>query len=75
MQQRRAVQVSDESLKEAISDVKREGYRRAIVGAHSVASLTRIEHEIRFDFQLTQDARLQLLGEVGIASVPLEAGR
>jgi len=63
MQREKAVQVLSRDLKEAISDAKKEGYRRALAGAHDSVALSFIEHEIRRDFQLTRVDKLQLLGE------------
>jgi hypothetical protein len=68
VQRAKAVQVLDRDLKEAISDVKRDGYRKALGEAHDLVALSLVEHEIRLDFQLTRDDRLQLLGEVEHAS-------
>ncbi len=64
MQRAKAVQLLDQDLKEAISDVKKDGYRKALEEAHDQTALSLVEHEIRSDFQLTRDDRLQLLGEV-----------
>lgn len=68
MQRAKAVQVFDQDVREAISDVKKDGYRKALGEAHGPVGLSLIEHEIRLDFQLTRDDRLQLLGEVEHAS-------
>ena len=68
MQRAKAVQVFDQDLKEAISSVKRNGYRKALGAARDRASLALIEHEVRADFQLTRDDRLQLLADVEGAS-------
>jgi len=64
MQRAKAVQVLDQDLKEAISDVKKDGYRKALRESHDQAVLSIIEHEIRSDSQLTRDDSLQLIGEV-----------
>ncbi|HYB75391.1 MAG TPA: hypothetical protein VEC08_00380 [Nitrososphaerales archaeon] len=68
MQRAKAVHVFDQDLREAISGVKKDGYRKVLEEAHDQASLRVIEHEIRSDFQLTGDDRLQLLGEAEQAS-------
>ena len=68
MQRAKAVQVFDQDLREANSDVKKEGYRKSLGEVRDAAALSFIEHEIRSDFQLTRDDRLQLLGEVEHAS-------
>jgi len=64
MQRAKAVQVFNEDLKEEISDVKKDGYRKALREAHDQAALSIIEHEIWSDFQLTREDSLQLIGEV-----------
>ena len=63
MQKAKAVQVFDQDLKEAISDVKKDEYRRELENVRNLAALNIIEHRIRTDFQLTRNDRLQLLGE------------
>jgi hypothetical protein len=68
MQRAKAVQVFDQDLKEAISDVKRDEYKRELENARNLAALDIIEHRIRTDFQLTRNDRLQLLAEVGRAT-------
>jgi hypothetical protein len=64
MQRAKAVQIFDQDLKEAISDVKKDEYRRELENARDLAALEIIEHRIRTDFQLTRGDRLQLLAEV-----------
>ena len=64
MQRAKAVQVFDQDLKEAISDVKRDEYRRELETMRDLVWLDIIEHKIRTDFQLTRNDRLQLLAEV-----------
>jgi hypothetical protein len=64
MQRTKSVQAYDNDLKEAISSVKAEVYTQALARAHDLDALTTVEHEIRSDFQLIQDDRLRLLGEV-----------
>jgi len=68
MQRAKAVQAFDRDLKEAISDVRKDGYKKALAAAHDPGALSFIEHEIRSDFQLTRNDRLQLLGQVELAS-------
>ena len=58
------MQVFDQDLKEAISDVKTNEYWRELKSARSSVALSAIEHRIRMDFQLTGNDRLQLLAEV-----------
>ena len=64
MQRAKVVQDFDQDLKEAISSVKKEEYRKAVDKACDLLDLNIIEHRIRTDFQLTQDDRLQLLGDI-----------
>lgn len=64
MQRAKAVQVFDQDLKEAISDVRKDEYRRELETVHNLVRLEIIEHKIRTDFQLTRNDRLQLLAEV-----------
>ncbi len=64
MQRAKAMQVFDQDLKEAISSVKKDEYRRALGWAHDLMALNVIEHKIRTDSQLTQDDRVQLLGDI-----------
>jgi hypothetical protein len=64
MQRAKVMQVLERNLKEAISNVKKDGYRRTLGNAHDMTALNVIEHRIRTDFQLTQDDRIQLLGDV-----------
>jgi len=67
MQRAKTHQVFDRDLKDAISQVRKEEYRKAIEEVHDLDSLSRIDHEIRSNFQLTRDDRLQLLGEAELA--------
>jgi hypothetical protein len=60
----KAMQSFERDLKETVSDVKKEEYRREMRQAASLESLFSIEREVETDFQLTQSDRLQLLGEV-----------
>lgn len=64
MQRAKVTQAFDQDLKEAISDVKKDEYERALEEAHDLMALNAIEHRIRTDFQLTQDDRVQLLGDI-----------
>lgn len=64
MQRAKATQVLEQDLKEAISNVKKDEYRRALREAHDLTVLDSIEHRIRTDSQLAQDDRVQLLGEL-----------
>ena len=59
------LQALGQDLKKAISDVKRDQYRRMLAATHDSMALRYVEQRIRIDSQLTQDDRLQLLGEVG----------
>ena len=68
MQREKAVLVFDRDLKEAISDVKKDGYRKALLEAQGQVVLKLIEREIRSDFRLTRIDRLELLAEVALAS-------
>jgi len=63
MQRAKAVQIFDQDLKEAISDLKKVEYRRELENARKLVALNVIEYMIRTDFQLTLSDRLQLLGE------------
>lgn len=64
MQRAKAAQVLEQDLKEAISIVKKDEYRRALREAHDLTALNSVEHRIRTDSQLAQDDRVQLLGEL-----------
>jgi len=64
MQRTKSGQKYDYDLKEAISSVKADVYRQALARAHDFDALTLVEHEIRSDFQLMQNDRIPLLGEV-----------
>jgi len=68
MQRARATQVFSRDLREAISDLKKDGYRRALEEAHDQVALSLIERGIRSDYQLGRDDRLQLLAQVELAS-------
>lgn len=63
MQGAKVTQINKQDLKEAISNVRRQGYRRALGEARVLMALNTIEHKIRTDPQLTQDDRVQLLGD------------
>ncbi len=63
-QRAKTVQVFDQDLKEAISDMKKSEYRRKLETAHDLFALNVMEHRIMTDFQLTRNDRLQLLAEV-----------
>jgi hypothetical protein len=63
MQRAKVIQVFGQDLKEAISDVKKDEYRKELEDARDSVALNVVEHRIRTDFQLTQDDRLQLLGD------------
>ena len=67
MQRAKTLQAFRHDLREAISEVKKEGHRKSLEEVHDLVSLGRVDHEIRSDFQLTIDDRLQLLGEVELA--------
>ena len=54
----------DQDLKEAVSEVRRNEYRRATEAVRDPVSLKVIEIKVRTDFNLTQDDRLQLLGDI-----------
>lgn len=64
MQRTKAVQVFDKDLKDAISEVKKEKYRRELMAAHSSLALDIIENRVRADYQLTSDDRFQLMSEI-----------
>jgi hypothetical protein len=64
VQRTKAVQVFDQDLKEAISDVQKDEYRRELETVRNLVRLDIIEHKIRTDFQLTRNDGLQLLAEV-----------
>ena len=64
MQRAKTVQVFDQDLKEAISDVKKDEYRRELETVRDLVALGVMEHRIMTDFQLTRNDRLQLLAEV-----------
>ena len=54
----------DRDLKEAVSDVKKQEYRRELLVAHNLAALQIIDHRVRTDPQLTVYDRLQLLSKI-----------
>jgi hypothetical protein len=56
--------IFDHDLKEAISGVKRDEYRKVMGNTLSPMVLIAIERRIRTDSQLTRDDRMQLLGDV-----------
>lgn len=64
MQRAKTTQLYHQDVKEAISSVKKREYRRALGEATTRKALAAIEHSVRTNFQLTQDDRLQLLGDV-----------
>lgn len=64
MQRAKAMNAFDQDLKEAISSVKRDEYRKVMGNTHSPMVLIAIERRIRTDSQLTRDDRMQLLGDV-----------
>ena len=64
MQRAKLVSAYGQDLKEAISEVKAATYRQLLASAGSLDAVAKVEHEIRSDFQLTGDDRVQLLGEV-----------
>jgi ribosome recycling factor len=64
VQKAKVTHIFAEDLREAISNVKRDEYRRALDGAHDPKILDAIQHKIRTDSQLTQEDRIQLLGDV-----------
>ena len=64
MQTAKVVHDYDQDLKEAISYVKRNGYRKALEGASSPTALRAIEQQVMTDFQLTQSDRARLLGDI-----------
>jgi hypothetical protein len=72
MQRAKALPLFDQGLKDAISEVRRDEYRRELAAAPSSVSLNVIENRVRADYQLTLDDRLQLVGEIecAMASVP-----
>jgi hypothetical protein len=64
VQKAKTIQVFDQDLKEAISDVKKSEYRRKLETLRDPVALDAMEHGIMIDFQLTSSDRLQLLAEV-----------
>jgi len=64
----KAVQLLDQDLKEAISDLKKDEYRRGLEGAHDLVAMGVIEGKIRMDSQLTMTDRMLLLSEVECAT-------
>lgn len=66
-QRERALQVFDENLKDAISEIKRDEYRRELASVYDYVSLGAIENRIMADHQLTSEDRLQLFGEIECA--------
>jgi hypothetical protein len=64
MQREKTAVAFDQDLKEAISDVKRQEYRRELLVALNSAALRTIDHKVRSDSQLTMNDRLQLLSEI-----------
>ena len=67
IQRAKTVQVFSQDLKEAISDVKREEYRRELENVRNLVAPDIIEHRIITDSQLTRNDKLQLLAEVELA--------
>jgi hypothetical protein len=76
-QRGKAMQSFEQDLKEEVSDLKKEEYRREMREAANLAKLLSIEREVETDFQLTQSDRVQLLGELHSLPHPLiiEKGR
>jgi hypothetical protein len=66
MQRAKVLQVFEQDLKESISGLKKDEYRRAMRDAHDQMALNSIEHEININFQLIQDDRIQLLSELNV---------
>ena len=64
MQRVKTVQVFDKDFKEAISDVKKNEYRRELETVRGPVALGAMEHRIMTDLQLTRNDKLQLLAEV-----------
>jgi hypothetical protein len=64
MQRAKTVQIINQDLKETISDVKKEEYRRELENVRNLVAPDIIEHRIMTDFQLTRNDKLQLLAEV-----------
>jgi hypothetical protein len=55
MQKAKVMQDFDQDLKEAVSGVKKEEYRKAVEEARDLFALDIVEHRIRTDFQPTQE--------------------
>jgi len=64
MHRSKAVPEFDRDLKEAISSVRRDQYRRTLAETRDPAALDALEHTVRTDFQLTRDDRAELLGDI-----------
>jgi len=64
LQKAKVKQVFGQDLKEAISNARKDEYRRGLRAAHDPEALKIIEHKIRTDFQLTPDDRVRLLSEL-----------
>lgn len=64
MQNAKVIQVLQQDLKVTISSVKKDEHQRALEGAHDLLALEFIERKVRTDSQLTQDDRVQLLGDI-----------
>ena len=72
MQRAKALQVFNHELMDAISEIKKEEYRREMEAAHDPVALDAIGDRVRADCQLTADDRFQLVSEIECA-MALEA--
>ena len=72
MQRAKALQVFDQELKDVISEIKKEEYRREMEAARGSVALDAIGDRVRADCQLTADDRFQLVSEIECA-MALEA--
>ena len=68
MQRGKSTHSFSRDLQQTISEMKAEGYRRALGEAHNPTSLSVIDRMIRSDYQLTRGDRLQILAEVQTAT-------
>lgn len=67
MQQAKGLQSFNHDLRDAISEIRRDEYRRELAAASNPVSLGVIEDRVKADHQLTSDDRLQLISEIECA--------
>ena len=70
MQRTKASQVLDYELRDAVSDAKKNEYRRELQIVPNSAALRTIDFRVRTDSQLTMRDRLILLSEIERLDMP-----